>query len=67
MPPSNGARPTSWWEKGWYFRDIYYLDVPADAAGKTANLEILLYDSFSQERVPFDKGEELTITLVSIK
>lgn len=59
MMPSNGARPTSWWQPGWRIRDVYYLTVPAQAAPGAASLDVLLYDSYSQERVPFDQGEVL--------
>ncbi|MEM7802218.1 MAG: hypothetical protein AAF633_23700, partial [Chloroflexota bacterium] len=65
--PSNGARPTSWWEPGWYFRDVYYLEIPEGTAPMRGSVELLLYDSFSGELVPFDSGEEqLTLSHVTI-
>ncbi|MCA9935280.1 MAG: DUF2079 domain-containing protein [Ardenticatenaceae bacterium] len=65
--PGQSSRPTSWWEEGWYFRDVYYLQIPEGTAVTTANLNVLLYDSFTQERVPFDDKEKLTIIPVEIK
>lgn len=53
MQPSHGARPTSWWEPGWYFRDVYYLTVADGAQTGPAQLSVLLYDSFTQEPVYF--------------
>ena len=66
--PSDGARPTSWWQPGWYFRDVYYLTVLEKTAvsPQPASLDLLLYDSFTQERVPFDNGEAL-LHLMSIE
>lgn len=57
MMPVNGAKPTTWWQPGWQIRDVYYLTVAPDAAPGSASLDILLYDSYSLERVPFDTGE----------
>lgn len=64
MLPSNGARPTSWWEPGWYFRDLYYLDVAPTATPGPATLELLLYDSFTTAPIPFDDGAQ-SITLLN--
>lgn len=57
--PVQGSRPTSWWQSGWTMRDTYYLTISDDAADGAATLDILLYDTYSQERVPFDTGEEI--------
>ena len=51
--PSNGTRPSSWWQPGWQIRDVYYLTIPPETAVGAASLDILLYDSYSQEPVPF--------------
>ena len=59
MQPSKGARPTSWWEAGWAFRDLYYLTVSPDAAAGSASLDLLLYDSYTQDRVAFDGADEV--------
>ena len=68
MQPSQGARPTSWWQPGWYFRDVYYLTVGDGAQAGPAELSVLLYDSFTQERVPFDGRENpLRLTLLEIE
>lgn len=57
MQPSKGARPTSWWEPGWTFRDVYYLSLPPGTAAGRATLAVTLYDSFTQEPVAFEGGE----------
>jgi hypothetical protein len=68
MQPSKGARPTSWWEEGWAFRDLYYLTVSPDAAAGSASLDLLLYDSYTRERVSFDgAGEVLNLCEVQIQ
>jgi hypothetical protein len=59
MLPGDGSRPTSWWEQGWYFRDVYYLTVGPEAATGPASIDLVLYDSHTQERVPFEGGEEV--------
>lgn len=66
MLPSNGARPTSWWEPGWTFRDVYYLTLPQGTPPGPATLSILLYDTFTQEWIPFDTGEEV-LPLVAVQ
>ncbi len=58
MQPSKGARPTSWWEPGWRFRDVYYMTVTPEALAGRGSLDVRLYDSFTLEPVPFDSGEE---------
>jgi hypothetical protein len=40
-------------------RDVYYLTISPDAKPGPASLDVLLYDSFSQQRVPFDDGSEI--------
>lgn len=68
--PSNGARPTASWEPDWYFRDVYYLTVPAGTAPSTdAQLTLRLYDSSTLEIVSFEeeKEEDLLLTPVDIK
>jgi uncharacterized membrane protein len=59
MKPSNGARPTSWWQPGWQIRDVYYLTIAPDATPGAATLDLLLYDSYTGEHVPFDTGETI--------
>jgi uncharacterized membrane protein len=66
MQPGNGARPTSWWQPGWEMRDVYYLTLSPGAKPGPASLDVLLYDSFTQERVPFDDGSEI-LQLVEMK
>jgi uncharacterized membrane protein len=64
--PSNGGRPTAAWEPGWYFRDVYYLTIPEGTAAGEKTLSVLLYDSQSQERVPFAEGDQLDLVQVLI-
>lgn len=66
MKPSNGARPTSWWQPGWQLRDIYYLTIDPGATPGSATLDILLYDSFSLEPVSFNEDAIVTVAPLSI-
>ena len=63
--PGNGARPTSWWQPGWNFRDVYYLEVAPGVTPGPAGIDLVLYDTFTLERVPFD-GEDV-IRLMQIE
>lgn len=65
MLPGDGSRPTSWWEPGWRFRDVYYLTVAPEATPGPASLDLVLYDSFTQERIAFEGGEE-TVRLMEM-
>lgn len=65
--PSGGARPTSWWEPGWYFRDTYYLTIAPHAQLGAATIDVLLYDSFSAERVPFGDKDILSVANLLIE
>jgi len=56
--PVQASRPTSWWEPGWRLRDVYYLTVGPSATPGPAALDLVLYDSYSHERVPFDGVDE---------
>ena len=56
--PGEGSRPFTFWQPGQKVRDIHTLDIPQDLAPGPFSLELLLYDTFSQERVPWDGGEE---------
>jgi len=66
MQPSKGARPTSWWEPGWYFRDVYYLSLPPATADGPATLAITLYDTYTQEPVAFESGD-VVLPLVALQ
>ena len=66
MQPSKGARPTSWWEEGWFFRDPYYLTISPEASPGPGSLDILLYDTYTHEWVPFEDGTEI-LALCSVK
>jgi hypothetical protein len=54
--PGQGKKPTSWWRKGWQIRDVYYVTVVPNAPPGPATLDVLLYDSYSGEPVPFGSG-----------
>jgi uncharacterized membrane protein len=57
--PGRGKKPTSWWREGWEIRDVYYITVP-DGAGLAqagpGGLDVLVYDTYSSEAVPWDDG-----------
>ena len=55
--PGGGSKPTSWWEKGWAFRDIYYLRMPDTLPEQAGSLEIVLYDTYTVETVPFTTSD----------
>ena len=57
--PARGTKPTSWWEKGWEIRDVYYLGVSPQAQPGSASLDLLVYDSFTQQVVCADDGREI--------
>lgn len=56
--PGQGKKPTSWWKEGWQIRDVYYLEIAPHAPPGQAMLDVLLYDSYTQEPVPFEGGRE---------
>ena len=65
--PGGGSKPTSFWEQGWAFRDIYYLELPGDVPNGYGSLEIVLYDTYTIETVPFDgEKESLPVRSISI-
>lgn len=57
--PVGGSIPTSWWQKGQTLRDVYYLDVPPDAPAGDVSLDLVLYDTYTLEIVPFGGGKEI--------
>ncbi len=60
--PVEASRPTSWWEPGWRLRDVYYMTIAPGASLGPASLDLVLYDSYTQERVPFDgEGDRLQL------
>ncbi len=56
--PGGGSKPTSWWETGWAFRDVTYLTLPSDAPSGPAGLDLVLYDTFTLEVIPFEGTPE---------
>lgn len=57
--PVDGTRPTSWWEPGQTIRDVYYLNVPPDTPPGNHNLDLVLYDTYTHEIVPFENEGEI--------
>ncbi len=55
--PAEATRPTSWWQEGWYFREVRYLEIPPETQPGTLSVDILLYDSATGEQLPFDNNE----------
>jgi uncharacterized membrane protein len=64
--PGKGDKPTSWWRAGWKIRDVYYLTVSPQAQRGPGRLEVLLYDSYSQDIVPFGDLETYPVCTVRI-
>jgi len=54
--PGMGAKPTSWWQKDWEIRDIYYLTIAPEAQPGPGSLAVLVYDTYSSEILPFSGG-----------
>ncbi len=50
--PAEGTRPTAFWSSGERVRDIGYLTIPADRAGQSMSLDVVVYDTFTQELQP---------------
>lgn len=57
--PVDNLKPTSWWQTGWQLRDSIYLTIDPAATAGPASLDVLLYDSYTQENVPFSGGKEV--------
>ncbi len=55
--PASGSRPTSWWKPKQRIRDVHYLTLAPDTPPGTLDLELVLYDSFSQDIIPWPDGE----------
>jgi uncharacterized membrane protein len=64
--PGQGKKPTSWWKKGWRIRDVYYLTVSPQAQTGAGSLDVLLYDSTTQETVRFEETEVLNLSEILI-
>jgi len=57
MMPVDGSRPASWWQPSWKIRDVYHLNIDPNASLGPASLDLVLYDSFAQERILFDGND----------
>lgn len=55
--PAEGMRPTAFWKMGEKVRDIYYLDIPADRAGQEITIDLVVYDTISQQPYPTDNKD----------
>lgn len=51
--PGGGAKPTSWWQEGWRLRDVHYFSVPPVTPPGEGSIEIVVYDSYSSQVLPF--------------
>jgi uncharacterized membrane protein len=56
--PGLGSLPTSWWQAGQKVQDIHYLDIPQTLPEQPLKLELLLYDSLSQDIISWADGNE---------
>jgi hypothetical protein len=57
--PGQGKKPTSWWREGWRIRDVYYLTVSPQARSGRGGLDVLVYDTYSSEAIPWDDGSTI--------
>jgi uncharacterized membrane protein len=57
--PAQGTKPTSWWEEGWEIRDVYHLGVSLQAPPGSGSLDLLVYDSYTQQVLCADDGREI--------
>lgn len=57
--PAEGIRPTSWWKKGQEIRDIHYFTIPDQVAPQTLSLDIVVYDSFAHNILPFSGDTQI--------
>ncbi len=64
--PAAGYRPTSLWRSDTTVRDVYYLTLPEGTAPQSATLDVVLYDTFSLENIPFDGQPTPILTLQSL-
>jgi len=65
MMPVDGSRPASWWQPSWKIRDVYHLNIDPNASLGPASLDLVLYDSFAQERILFD-GNDWAVRLLEV-
>jgi uncharacterized membrane protein len=66
--PVGGTRPTSWWQPGQTIRDVYYLTVPPDTPPGSHNLDLVLYDTYTLDIVPFTgEGEILHLQPIVVE
>ncbi len=64
--PAEGVRPTRFWGQGEEVRDIYYLDIPADRAGQTVTLDVVVYDTFTQDVYPAEGKESPVFKIATL-
>lgn len=57
--PALGSKPTSWWQTGQQVRDVHYLTLAPDTPAGPLSLNMLLYDTFSQELISWQDGQEV--------
>jgi hypothetical protein len=62
--PAEGVRPTSWWQVGQLVRDIHYLQLPPEMSPQSLSLDVVIYDTFTQEIVS-DAFGRAAITLAT--
>ncbi len=56
--PAQGSKPTSWWKPEQRIRDIHYLTLAPGAPPGPLSLDLVLYDTYSQEVIPWENGQE---------
>jgi hypothetical protein len=56
--PARGKQPTSAWHRDLEIRDVHYVTLPPQVQPGPGSLDVVVYDSFSAEIVPFEGGTE---------
>jgi uncharacterized membrane protein len=56
--PAFGSKPTSWWQPGQQVRDVHYLTLAPETPAGPLSLDMLLYDTFSQELISWEDGQQ---------
>ena len=64
--PAAGSKPTSWWQPGQQIRDVHTLTLEPAAAAGPLSLEVVIYDTYSLETIPWADGRE-SLPLVTVE
>ncbi len=56
--PAGGSKPTSWWQPDQQIRDVHALTLPPGTPAGPLSLEVVIYDTYSLETIPWAAGQE---------